>query len=186
MPVPQAPCSAQKRCSVNAVERLDQRQSSRSGCTGKGGSAPEDSSFPGLPARVHRIGHSESGCWAGPVCVPRSARSGHPQLCQAERFSRRSGSKRHLRGFSLWRCLSLAGRPGLSDPEEGACHPLPLSTVPAPCPRPARSAPQPAGSVPSIGAAGTLARRPPTPRFSLLIEVCLSRERSGQRQKPNI
>lgn len=35
-------------------------------------------------------------------------------------------------------------------------------------------------------AAGTRARRPPTPRSSLLIEVCLSRVRSGQRQKPNI
>lgn len=177
--MPEAPCSVQERRAVNAAQGQGQHQSFCGGCIRRRGAGPRSSSFPGLPDRVH----SRASVWphlSSPVWhIVGTLRSAELK------FSHRSKSQ--LRECPLRRCLLRAGCPGPSDPEEGARHPLPRSAVPSPRLRPARGAPQPAGSEPSIDRGrGDRARRSPTPRFSLLIEVCLSRVRRGQRQKPNI
>lgn len=107
------------------------------------------------------------------MCPPFGKKKAGALLCSA--------GLRSSHGSELKAPPSRAGRPVLSDPEEGARPALVRGA-----PSPARRAGQPAGSAPSIGPRGPGRAAPPTACFSLLIEVCLSRVRSGQRQKPNI
>ena len=83
-PVPQERCGAQERHRVNTVEGQGHHQSSFGGCIGRRGSAPWGPSFPGAPAQEHRLGRPEWDVQAGPICVPRLARSGLPELCRAD------------------------------------------------------------------------------------------------------
>lgn len=158
---------------MNAVEGQGHHQSSSGGCTGRGGSAPWDPSFPrflpeytGLDVRsgVCRLAYFVSPAWHT-LGAPRSAERIKPQLRARSAASACPPSGSASRGPGS-RCSAIRKR---------APAP-PASAVP-----PARRAALAARRLRAIDpAAGTRAHRPPSPRFSLLIEVCLSRVRSGR------